>query len=358
MTPVVAGPEPVPPPGSGVAPRGSAQDVSAATSAAHLRQSHRLVRRSVRPGVPSGCLREGSRSLESCFPTAPCATSTSTAGRPPPGDAGTSPRSQARWLVIPEVPDPMGSAPAWYPAGYPASGYPAARRRPAHPSPTATKRTTVRDRRTRLRPTDPPDGRQARIFDVHAFRADFPILRETVSGKPLIWFDNAATTLQKPQAVIDRISYFYGTRTPTSIGPRTGWPRGQRMPTRKHAKPRVVHRAPKSSRSSSSAGTTEAINLVAKAWGGKHLQPGDEIVITNLEHHANIVPWQMIARQTGAVIKVAPVDDAGNLLLNEFERLLGPRTKIVSATQVSNALGTVTPVEKIVGWATGTAHGY
>jgi cysteine desulfurase/selenocysteine lyase len=95
-------------------------------------------------------------------------------------------------------------------------------------------------------------------------------------------------------------------------------------------------------------GTTEAINLVAHAWGSKHLQPGDEIVITHLEHHANIVPWQLISQRTGAILKVAPIDDAGNLLLSEFEQLLGPRTKLVAASHVSNALGTVTPVEKIV----------
>ena len=95
-------------------------------------------------------------------------------------------------------------------------------------------------------------------------------------------------------------------------------------------------------------GTTEAINLVAHAWGSKHLQPGDEIVITHLEHHANIVPWQMISQKTGAILKVAPIDDAGNLLLNEFEQLLGPRTKLVAASQVSNALGTVVAVDKIV----------
>ena len=95
-------------------------------------------------------------------------------------------------------------------------------------------------------------------------------------------------------------------------------------------------------------GTTEAINLVAHAWGGKHLQPGDEIVITHLEHHANIVPWQLISQKTGAILKWAPIDDAGNLLLTEFEELLGPRTKLVAASQVSNALGTVVPVDKIV----------
>lgn len=104
-------------------------------------------------------------------------------------------------------------------------------------------------------------------------------------------------------------------------------------------------------------GTTEAINLVAYAWGGKHLRPGDEIVITHLEHHANIVPWQMISKQTGAILRVAPVDDAGNLLLGGFEDLLGPRTKLVAATHVSNALGTVTPVHEIVELGTATAPG-
>ena len=205
-----------------------------------------------------------------------------------------------------------------------------------------------RDRRTRLRPTDPQTADKHEIFDVHAFRADFPILRETVNGKPLIWFDNAATT-QKPQAVIDRISYFYEHEN--SNIHRAAHELAARA-TDAYEEARETARrfigAPKSEQIIFVRGTTEAINLVAKGVGRQAPSAGDEIVITNLEHHANIVPWQMIARQTGAVIKVAPVDDAGNLLLNEFERLLGPRTKIVSATQVSNALGTVTPVEKIV----------
>lgn len=94
-------------------------------------------------------------------------------------------------------------------------------------------------------------------------------------------------------------------------------------------------------------GTNEAINLVAYAWGGNHIGPGDEIVISHLEHHANIVPWQFLSQQAGAILKVAPVDDAGNLLLSEYEDLLSPRTKLVAATQVSNALGTVMPIEKI-----------
>ncbi len=191
-----------------------------------------------------------------------------------------------------------------------------------------------------------PDSHE--IFDVHRLRADFPILRETVNGKPLIWFDNAATT-QKPQAVIDRISYFYAHEN--SNIHRAAHELAARSTDAYEEARDTVRRfinAPKSEQVIFVRGTTEAINLVAKSWGAKHLQPGDEIVVTILEHHANIVPWQMIAQQTGAVLKFAPVDDAGNLLMDRFEDLLGPRTKLVSATHLSNALGTVNPVHDIV----------
>ncbi len=191
-----------------------------------------------------------------------------------------------------------------------------------------------------------PDSHE--VFDVHRLRADFPILRETVNGKPLIWFDNAATT-QKPQAVIDRLAYFYAHEN--SNIHRAAHELAARATDAYEEARDTVRRfinAPKSEQVIFVRGTTEAINLVAKSWGAKHLQPGDEIVVTILEHHANIVPWQMIAAQTGAVLKFAPVDDAGNLLLDRFEDLLGPRTKLVSATHVSNALGTVNPVHDIV----------
>lgn len=210
---------------------------------------------------------------------------------------------------------------------------------------TSTPASQETQRRTSPVPQIPD---QHEIFDVHAIRADFPILRETVNGKPLIWFDNAATT-QKPQAVIDRISYFYAHEN--SNIHRAAHELAARATDAYEEARDTVRRfigASKDENIIFVRGTTEAINLVAKSWGGKNLEPGDEIVITNLEHHANIVPWQMIAKKTGAVLKVAPVDDRGNLLLQEFEELLGPRTKIVSATQVSNALGTVTPVEKII----------
>ena len=186
------------------------------------------------------------------------------------------------------------------------------------------------------------------VFDVNAVRADFPILKETVNGKPLIWFDNAATT-QKPQVVIDRLSYFYAHEN--SNIHRAAHELAARATDAYEEARDTVRRfigASKDEEIIFLRGTTEAINLVAYAWGGKHLVPGDEILITHLEHHANIVPWQLLSQQTGAILKVAPVDDAGNLLMSEFEDLLGPRTKLVAATQVSNALGTVTPVEKIV----------
>lgn len=186
------------------------------------------------------------------------------------------------------------------------------------------------------------------IFDVNAVRADFPILAETIHGKPLIWFDNAATT-QKPQVVIDRLAYFYAHEN--SNIHRAAHELAARSTDAYEEARETVRRfigAPKAEQNIFVRGTTEAINLVAYAWGGKHLGPGDEIVITHLEHHANIVPWQLLSQKTGAILKVAPVDEAGNLLLSEFEDLLGPKTKLVAATQVSNALGTVTPVAKIV----------
>jgi cysteine desulfurase / selenocysteine lyase len=186
------------------------------------------------------------------------------------------------------------------------------------------------------------------VFDVDAVRADFPILKETVNGKPLIWFDNAATT-QKPQAVIDRLSYFY-THENSNIH-RAAHELAARATDAYEEARSTVRRfigASKDEEVVFVRGTTEAINLVAYAWGGKYLSPGDEIVVTHLEHHANIVPWQLLSQLTGAVLKVAPVDDAGNLLMPQFEDLLGPKTKLVAATHVSNALGTVTPVERIV----------
>ena len=191
-----------------------------------------------------------------------------------------------------------------------------------------------------------PDDHE--IFDVHAIRADFPILKETVNGKPLIWFDNAATT-QKPQSVIDRLSYFYAHEN--SNIHRAAHELAARATDAYEDARESVRRfinAPRSEQIIFVRGTTEAINLVAASWGRKHLGPGDEIVITHLEHHANIVPWQQLAAAKGAKLKVIPVDDSGQVLLDEYRKLLSERTKIVSVTQVSNALGTVVPVKEIV----------
>ncbi|WP_272933856.1 MULTISPECIES: family 2A encapsulin nanocompartment cargo protein cysteine desulfurase [Variovorax] len=185
-------------------------------------------------------------------------------------------------------------------------------------------------------------------FDVHAVRRDFPVLQERVNGKQLVWFDNAATT-HKPQSVIDRIAYFYAHensnihRAAHELAARaTDAYEGARERVRKFIN------APEVEEVVFVRGTTEAINLVAKSWGGQHVGEGDEIVVSNLEHHANIVPWQQLAAAKGAKLRVIPVDDSGQVLLDEYRKLLNDRTKIVAVTQVSNALGTVVPVKEIV----------
>jgi cysteine desulfurase/selenocysteine lyase len=185
-------------------------------------------------------------------------------------------------------------------------------------------------------------------FDVEAIRRDFPILREQVNGHPLIWLDNGATT-QKPQSVIDRLSYFYEHensnvhRAAHELAARaTDAYESAREKTRRFlnsgaAREIVFVR-----------GATEAINLVAQSWGRRNIQKDDEIVITWLEHHANIVPWQMLCAEKGAKLRVAPVDDSGQVLLEEYEKLLGPKTRLVSIAHVSNALGTIVPVTEMV----------
>ncbi len=185
-------------------------------------------------------------------------------------------------------------------------------------------------------------------FDVHAVRRDFPILSETVHGRPLIWLDNAATT-QKPQAVIDRLAHFYAHEN--SNIHRAAHELAARATDAYESARDTVTRflgAGSAEEIVFLRGTTEAINLVAKAWGGRHVRAGDEIVISHLEHHANIVPWQMLAERTGAVLKVIPVDESGQILLDAYTDLLSDRTKLVAVSHVSNALGTVTPVEEIV----------
>lgn len=200
---------------------------------------------------------------------------------------------------------------------------------------------------------NPPQSHDARRppFDVNVIRRDFPILRERVNGKQLVWFDNAATT-HKPQSVIDRIAYFY--QHENSNIHRAAHALAARATDAYEAareKVRAFIGAGSVDEVIFVRGTTEAINLVAKTWGTKHIGAGDEIIVSHLEHHANIVPWQQLAAQKGAKIRVIPVDDNGQLLLDEYKKLLNPRTKLVSVTQVSNALGTVVPVQEIVALA-------
>ncbi|MFF2555772.1 family 2A encapsulin nanocompartment cargo protein cysteine desulfurase [Nocardia sp. NPDC058058] len=188
-------------------------------------------------------------------------------------------------------------------------------------------------------------------FDVYAVRNDFPILRERVNGHPLVWFDNAATT-QKPRAVIDRISYFYEHEN-SNIHRAAHELAARSTDAYEHAREAVARflGAGSAEEIIFVRGATEGINLIAQTWGRKHIRDGDEILISHLEHHANIVPWQMLAAETGAVLKVIPVDDTGQLRMDEYTRLLSDRTKLVSVTHVSNALGTITPIREVVAQA-------
>ncbi|MCH8619528.1 family 2A encapsulin nanocompartment cargo protein cysteine desulfurase [Undibacterium sp. TS12] len=188
-------------------------------------------------------------------------------------------------------------------------------------------------------------------FDINAVRRDFPILAERVNGKQLVWFDNAATT-QKPQSVIDRISYFY--QHENSNIHRAAHELAARATDAYEAARNKVARflgAASSEEIIFVRGATEAINLIANTFGKKFIAAGDEIIVSQLEHHANIVPWQQLAAEKGAVIRVIPVDDSGQVLLDEYRKLLNGKTRLVAVTQVSNALGTITPVHEITALA-------
>ena len=198
---------------------------------------------------------------------------------------------------------------------------------------------------TITRPSRAPD---ATGWDVERIRQDFPALHQQVHGKPLVYLDNAATT-QKPQAVIDALTAYY-TRDNANIHRgvhllserATDAYESARRRIQRHlnaASPREIVFVRQA---------TEAINLVAASFGRKAVGAGDEIVISAIEHHANIVPWQMLCEEKGARLKVVPVDDRGDLSLDEYAQLLGPRTRLVAITQVSNALGTITPIEEII----------
>jgi cysteine desulfurase/selenocysteine lyase len=185
-------------------------------------------------------------------------------------------------------------------------------------------------------------------FDVAKLREDFPVLKQLIHGKPLIYLDNAATA-QKPQSVIDAIVKFYAVdcanihRGVHELSQRSTKTYEQtRTKVKKFLNARHQHEI------IFVRGTTEGINLVTQTWGRKNVKAGDEIIIAGLEHHSNIVPWQMLCEETGALLRIIPIDDRGDLLLDEYAKLLNPRTRMVAIGQVSNALGTINPARKII----------
>ena len=198
-----------------------------------------------------------------------------------------------------------------------------------------------------LREPQPP-VHQPEGFNVATIRKDFPVLRQLIHGKELVWFDNAATT-QKPLSVINAVAQFYATdNSNIHRGAHTLAARATDAYEGAREKIRQFIGAGSATEIIYVRGTTEGINLVAQTWGRKFLQPGDEIVLSILEHHANIVPWQMVAQERGVRIKVVPVNDRGEIIMEEYTKLLGPRTKFVALTQASNGLGTILPIKEMI----------
>ena len=186
------------------------------------------------------------------------------------------------------------------------------------------------------------------MLDIESIRKDFPILERDIYGKPLVYFDNGATT-QKPQCVLDRIMRSY-TSENSNIHRGVHYLSGVATEAHEAARQRVADFIGANSKDEIlfTRGTTESINLVARTLADQICGKGDEIVVTTMEHHSNIVPWQMACERTGAVLRVAPINERGELILSEFEALLNERTKIVSVAHVSNVLGTVNPVAEII----------
>jgi cysteine desulfurase/selenocysteine lyase len=185
-------------------------------------------------------------------------------------------------------------------------------------------------------------------LDADVLRRDFPILAERVNGHPLVWLDNAATT-HKPQEVIDRLVRFY-THENSNIHRADHELAARATDAYEDARATVASflGAPSGDDIVFVRGTTEAINLVAQSWGRQYIGAGDEIVISCLEHHANIVPWQLLASERGAVLRVIPVDDSGQIVFDEYRKLLTDRTRLVAVTHVCNALGTIVPVREVI----------
>ena len=188
----------------------------------------------------------------------------------------------------------------------------------------------------------------AHSFDVARIREDFPVLHQMVNGKPLVYLDNAATT-QKPQAVIDALVRYYSTdNSNVHRGVHTLSQRATEDYDSGRSKARQFLNAASDEEIIFVKGTTDGINLVAHSYARQHLGEGDEIIISTMEHHSNIIPWQVLCQEKGAHLRVIPISDAGELLMDEYESLLSSRTKLVAITHVSNVLGTVNPIKQIV----------
>jgi len=224
---------------------------------------------------------------------------------------------------------------------------PTVRSGPARVLPSTRSEAAIQPITPRL--DDSRAGRE--IFDAGSLRDDFPILQERVHGRRLIWLDNGATT-QKPHSVIDRIAHYYAHEN-SNVHRAAHTLAARSTDAYEQAREKARHFLNAASRHEIVfvRGATEGVNMVAQSWGRRNVRSGDEIVVTWLEHHANIVPWQQLCQVTGAKLRVAPVDDNGDILLDEYEKLLGPRTRIVALTQVSNALGTVTPAAEMIAMA-------
>src|SRR5262249_35524928 len=186
------------------------------------------------------------------------------------------------------------------------------------------------------------------LFDLKKIRDDFPILTRTINGHPLVYFDNAATT-QKPRGVLEAVDRFYehyNANIHRAVHLLGQLATGEYEEA--HVKVQRFLNAVSPKEIIFTRGTTEGINLVAQTFGRAHVGSGDEIVVSQMEHHSNIVPWQLLCEEKGAKVRPVPINDNGEFLFDEYEKLLGPRTKLVSVVYVSNSLGTVNPVKRIV----------
>ena len=196
--------------------------------------------------------------------------------------------------------------------------------------------------------TENSDSSGATRFNVAAIRSDFPILRETIHGKPLVYLDNAAST-QKPEVVIDALEHYYShNNSNVHRGVHTLSMRATKMFEDARESVRDFLNASDTREIIFVRGTTEAVNLVAQSYGRTNVGEGDEVLISEMEHHSNIVPWQLLCMEKGAKLRIIPMNDNGELLIDEYERLLTPKTKIVSVVHVSNSLGTVNPVAEMI----------